>query len=244
MCLRNYFAEKKICFFSGSQTKGNNSNNSSESKELFNSKIFIKRSIVSICMSVCLSILTNMCFVVDCETDGEYQTGIILHQSWWCVRILQSFRCGCNKVISDCVKLTDFLQNLSGYNRDTLIVVIVMLCEALLLSVAVNVYLICMTRYREPCQNFYSRKLLFHYHYIINVISHFITQHCSTKYHMQFCRLLFIQQIVLLSGVAVAHKISLSNQMTRYNFNRCKDLYHNIYLNILDVIDECEIYKV
>lgn len=146
--MRNYFAEKKNCFFSGSQTKGNDS---CKSKGLFNSKICFKRSIVSICMSVCLSILTNMCFVVDCETGG------------------------CNNVILDCVKLTDFFLNLSGYDKSTLIPVIVILCEALLLSVAVNVYFICMTRYREPCQNFYSKKLLFHYHYIINVISHFIT---------------------------------------------------------------------
>ncbi|XP_077103335.1 uncharacterized protein LOC143756660 [Siphateles boraxobius] len=43
-----------------------------------------------------------------------------------------------------------------GYNGDILIPVIVILCEALLLSIAVNVYFICMKRYREPCQNFYT----------------------------------------------------------------------------------------
>jgi len=52
MCMGNYFPDKQICFFSGSQTKGNTS---SEGKELFNSKILNKRSIVSVCMSVCLS---------------------------------------------------------------------------------------------------------------------------------------------------------------------------------------------
>lgn len=46
----------------------------------------------------------------------------------------------------------------SGYNNGNIYIpVIVCLCHALLLSVVVNVYFICMTRYREECQNFYSK---------------------------------------------------------------------------------------